>query len=164
MFPLVDRSFRLSLLSDPFGDHAHQPRPRLHWLESNSSFHIKTFRWLPIDLNFSISLVLLDCRTQFAVSTLQQAHPYLLLSRQIQTMIIRNFAFVALVVTSTTLSYVDADRTKLRDRWQVGGDADSHDDLRRGLKKDKKVRRRAAVAMSAIAPRRSTIPAMKRPS
>ena len=57
-------------------------------------------------------------------------------------MIFRNFAFVALVVTSTTLSYVDADRSKLRDRWQVGGDAkdtpaDSHDDLRRGLKKDK---------------------------
>ena len=47
-------------------------------------------------------------------------------------MIIRNFAFVALVVTSTTLSTVDADRTKLRHRWQVG--ADSHDDLRRGLK------------------------------
>ena len=55
-------------------------------------------------------------------------------------MIFRNFAFVALVVTSTTLSTVDADRTKLRHRWQVGGDAkdtDSHDDLRRGLKKDK---------------------------
>ena len=52
-------------------------------------------------------------------------------------MIFRNFAFVALVITSTTLSYVDADRTMLRDRWQVGGDADSHDDLRRGLKKDK---------------------------
>ena len=35
-------------------------------------------------------------------------------------MIFRNFAFLALVVTSTTLNYANADRTKLRGRWQVG--------------------------------------------
>jgi len=40
-------------------------------------------------------------------------------------MIFRNFAFVALVVTSTTLNCADADRTKLRGRMQVGNAKDA---------------------------------------
>ena len=35
-------------------------------------------------------------------------------------MIFRNFAFIALVVASSTLNSAHADRTKLRGRWQVG--------------------------------------------
>ena len=34
-------------------------------------------------------------------------------------MIFRNFAFIALVVASSTLNCASADRTKLRGRWQV---------------------------------------------
>ena len=40
-------------------------------------------------------------------------------------MIFRNFAFLALVVASTTLNYASADRTKLRGRWQVGDAKDA---------------------------------------
>ena len=40
-------------------------------------------------------------------------------------MIFRNFAFIALVVASSTLNSAHADRTKLRGRWQVGDAKDA---------------------------------------